>query len=69
MFVGNHPDSAADVYIAQRFCDNRIVSSKVSFQLNTYSCSEPDNALIFIYASAEAGAFIYAYMGVHLYQS
>ncbi|XP_036908523.1 phospholipid-transporting ATPase IG isoform X3 [Sturnira hondurensis] len=28
VFVGNHPDSAAEVYIAQRFCDNRIVSSK-----------------------------------------
>ncbi|XP_054435543.1 phospholipid-transporting ATPase IG isoform X4 [Pteronotus mesoamericanus] len=28
VFVGNHPDSAAEVYITQRFCDNRIVSSK-----------------------------------------
>lgn len=31
MFVGNHPVSETEAYIAQRFCDNRIVSSKVSF--------------------------------------
>ncbi|XP_066212536.1 phospholipid-transporting ATPase IG isoform X4 [Saccopteryx leptura] len=28
VFVGSHPISSADTYIAQRFCDNRIVSSK-----------------------------------------
>ncbi|XP_059535763.1 phospholipid-transporting ATPase IG isoform X1 [Myotis daubentonii] len=28
VFVGNHPISVAEDYIAQRFCDNRIVSSK-----------------------------------------
>lgn len=31
VFVGNRPISVAEDYIAQRFCDNRIVSSKVSF--------------------------------------
>ncbi|XP_058515030.1 phospholipid-transporting ATPase IG isoform X6 [Ochotona princeps] len=28
VFVGNHPVSETEAYIAQRFCDNRIVSSK-----------------------------------------
>ncbi|KAM9577275.1 phospholipid-transporting ATPase IG isoform 4-T4 [Trichechus inunguis] len=28
VFVGNHPISETEAYIAQRFCDNRIVSSK-----------------------------------------
>ncbi|EDL42188.1 Atpase, class VI, type 11C, isoform CRA_b [Mus musculus] len=28
VFVGNHPISGTEPYIAQRFCDNRIVSSK-----------------------------------------
>ncbi|XP_066104923.1 phospholipid-transporting ATPase IG isoform X4 [Saccopteryx bilineata] len=28
VFVGSHPISSSDTYIAQRFCDNRIVSSK-----------------------------------------
>ncbi|XP_031219051.1 phospholipid-transporting ATPase IG isoform X8 [Mastomys coucha] len=28
VFVGNHPISGTEAYIAQRFCDNRIVSSK-----------------------------------------
>ncbi|XP_028710069.1 phospholipid-transporting ATPase IG isoform X3 [Peromyscus leucopus] len=28
VFVGNHPISGMETYIAQRFCDNRIVSSK-----------------------------------------
>ncbi|XP_016062725.1 PREDICTED: phospholipid-transporting ATPase IG isoform X7 [Miniopterus natalensis] len=31
VFVGNHPISVAEDYIAQRFCDNRIVSSKYTF--------------------------------------
>jgi hypothetical protein len=34
VFVGNHPVSETEAYIAQRFCDNRIVSSKVSFFVN-----------------------------------
>ncbi|XP_055294189.1 phospholipid-transporting ATPase IG isoform X8 [Moschus berezovskii] len=29
VFVGNHPVSETEAYIAQKFCDNRIVSSKV----------------------------------------
>uniref|UniRef100_A0A8D0ZUM3 Phospholipid-transporting ATPase n=2 Tax=Sus scrofa TaxID=9823 RepID=A0A8D0ZUM3_PIG len=28
VFVGNHPVSETEAYIAQKFCDNRIVSSK-----------------------------------------
>jgi len=28
--VGHRPVSEADAYVAQKFCDNRIVSSKVS---------------------------------------
>ncbi|XP_026307615.1 phospholipid-transporting ATPase IG isoform X5 [Piliocolobus tephrosceles] len=28
VFVGNHPVSETEAYVAQRFCDNRIVSSK-----------------------------------------
>ena len=30
VFVGNHPVSETEAYIAQKFCDNRIISSKVS---------------------------------------
>ncbi|XP_024897033.1 phospholipid-transporting ATPase IG isoform X2 [Pteropus alecto] len=28
VFLGNHPVSTTEAYVAQRFCDNRIVSSK-----------------------------------------
>ncbi|ELK28395.1 Putative phospholipid-transporting ATPase IG [Myotis davidii] len=35
VFVGNHPISVAEDYIAQRFCDNRIVSSKVTVDTPT----------------------------------
>lgn len=70
VFLGNHPVSTTEAYVAQRFCDNRIVSSKVSFfKLSKCSYSEPVNVLIFTYASEEAGAFIYANMDVHLYRS
>lgn len=62
VFVGNHPVSETEAYIAQRFCDNRIVSSKVSCFFNSIdiysdSYSEPDHALT--YASKEAGVCIY----------
>lgn len=35
VFLGNHPVSTTEAYVAQRFCDNRIVSSKVSFFLSS----------------------------------
>ncbi|KAK2083975.1 Phospholipid-transporting ATPase IG [Saguinus oedipus] len=35
VFVGNHPVSETEAYIAQRFCDNRIVSSKVTVDTPT----------------------------------
>uniref|UniRef100_A0A2K6LSZ0 Phospholipid-transporting ATPase n=1 Tax=Rhinopithecus bieti TaxID=61621 RepID=A0A2K6LSZ0_RHIBE len=37
VFVGNHPVSETEAYVAQRFCDNRIVSSKVSFFNDKFS--------------------------------
>lgn len=39
VFLGNYQVSATEACIAQRFCDNRIVSSKVScfFELNRCS--------------------------------
>ena len=35
VFVGNHPVSETEAYIAQKFCDNRIISSKVSCLINS----------------------------------
>lgn len=51
VFVGNHPVSETEAYIAQKFCDNRIVSSKVSCFFSSIDVHIVSQiTLIFIYA-------------------